>query len=253
MSHFRPFARSEVYVQFQLDAWLDCVVAIGVAEQYHTEAIATFHALNRAYRQPWRVYHDRRHIEACLTLCQELRSDLHHPAAVEFAIWLHDAVYVPQRADNEARSARWAEALLQRWQVRADWRSWVVSAILATQHRREPSGEPEDHTGTSRRDFPRNPNHSNNPSQNPDRDRALMLDIDLSILAASAPVFAQYEAAIRDEYGFVSDETFRVGRLAVLRSFLDRDRLFHSDIGLARFEARSRHNLAAAIARLRGN
>lgn len=50
-------------MQFQLDAWLGCVAEIGVAEQYHAIAIATFHALDRADRQPWRVYPDR-HVSA---------------------------------------------------------------------------------------------------------------------------------------------------------------------------------------------
>ncbi|NJN62672.1 MAG: hypothetical protein HC795_15170 [Coleofasciculaceae cyanobacterium RL_1_1] len=52
------------------------------------------------------------------------------------------------------------------------------------------------------------------------------------------------------EYRCVSDEAFRLGRLTVLRSFLDRNRLFHSDIGLIRFEVQARQNLATAIARL---
>jgi predicted metal-dependent HD superfamily phosphohydrolase len=186
---------------------------------------------------------------------------------VEFAIWLHDAVYIPQRADNEVRSARWAGALLQRWQVRADWRSWVVSAILATQHggdrtanqaanqvpnqatRSAGIAKPIGSEGLNCDSLPHT-NPLSHPKLSPDRDRALMLDLDLSILAAPAPVFARYEAAIRDEYRYVSDEAFRLGRLAVLRSFLDRDRLFQSDIGLIRFEAQARQNLATAIARL---
>jgi predicted metal-dependent HD superfamily phosphohydrolase len=228
---------------FQLEAWRDCVASIGVAKSYRAEAIATFQVLDRAYRQPWRVYHDRRHIAACLALCHELRSSLHHPAAVEFAIWLHDAVYVPQRADNEARSARWAAALLQRWQVRAEWRSWIVGAILATQHRCEPA---TDQPGFSRHDRDTRPRHPHPVNH----DRALLLDIDLSILAAPAPAFSQYEAAIRAEYGFLSDAAFRVGRLAVLRSFLDRDCLFQSAIGFDRFEVPARQNLTAAIDRL---
>ena len=254
-------------MSFQLEAWFACVAALGVATQHHADAIATFHRLDRAYRQPWRVYHDRHHIAACLELCHELRSELCHPAAVEFAIWLHDAVYIPQRADNEVRSARWAGALLQRWQVRADWRSWVVSAILATQHggdrtanqaanqvpnqatRSAGIAKPIGSEGLNCDSLPHT-NPLSHPKLSPDRDRALMLDLDLSILAAPAPVFARYEAAIRDEYRYVSDEAFRLGRLAVLRSFLDRDRLFQSDIGLIRFEAQARQNLATAIARL---
>ncbi|TAF57474.1 MAG: hypothetical protein EAZ61_01315 [Oscillatoriales cyanobacterium] len=232
----------------RLEAWLTCVAAIGVAEPDHTEAVATFQALDRAYRQPWRVYHDHRHLETCLALCDELRSELHCPAVVEFALWLHDAVYVPQRDDNEARSARWAEALLRRWQVRAEWRSWIVAAIWATRHREEPA---TNQSSQAQQQNQNSPNHRHNASQpGLERDRDLLLDIDLAILAASPPVFAQYEAAIRQEYGFISDAAFRVGRLALLQSWLNRDRLFHSAWGLDRWEQPARRNLTTAIDRL---
>jgi len=235
------FSSVEVLRQFQLKTWLKCVAALGVANRYRSEAIATFHRLDRADRQPWRTYHNSDHIEACLVLCADWRSVMRTPAAVEVALWFHDAVYVSRRRDNERRSARWAEAVLRRWQVDEAVRSWVVSAILATQHQ--------------------NPRHQDKASKylahnlptdgGLDTDRALMLDIDLSIFAASRLEFTCYEAAIRREYGFVTDEAFRVGRLAVLRSFLERDRLFHSAIGVACFEARARENLTTAVDRLR--
>ena len=229
-----------VLTRFRLDVWLDCVAALGVADRDRSEAIATFHRLDRAYGQTGRAYHNQAHIDACLGLCAEWRSQFHHPAAVEMAIWFHDAVYVPRRADNEARSARWAEAVLRRWRVDAEVRSWVVSAILATQHLATQNLATQ-HDAKSRQDSAHD--------FNVHHDRTLLLDIDLSILAASTLEFSRYEAAIRREYDFVSEEAFRVGRLAVLRSFLDRDRLFQSAIGFARFEARARQNLVSAIAR----
>lgn len=229
-----------VFTRFHLESWLACVTALGVAEQYRAEAIATFHRLNQVYRQPWRAYHTPQHIEACLVWCAKWRSEWHNWAAVEVAIWFHDAVYLPHRTDNETRSAQWAAAVLQRWQVEEAVRSWVVSAVLATQHgtTQHQNQTPETADRHQLRDTPL------------DHDLARMLDLDLSILAASPREFSQYEAAIRREYASVSDSAFRVGRLAVLRSLWERDRLFQSPIGIACFEVRARQNLMNAIARL---
>ena len=52
------------------------------------------------------------------------------------------------------------------------------------------------------------------------------MDIDLAILGQPQAVFDAYEKAVRAEYAFVSDEQFRVGRAAVLRSFLERPAIF---------------------------
>ncbi len=193
------------------------------------DAIATFQMLDRAYRQPWRHYHDRGHVTACLTLFDDLRSHASDPAAIEFALWLHDAVYVPRRSDNEARSAIWARSLLARWQADEARRNWIAAAILATRH------------GLADRE-----SSQNNP---PDRDTALLLDIDLAILAAPEPVYDRYLAAIRREYSFVNDAAFREGRRTLLESWLGRDRIFHSAIGIELFEARTRHNLQRELDR----
>ena len=45
-----------------------------------------------------------------------------------------------------------------------------------------------------------------------DADAALVVDIDLAILAAPAPVYARYEADVRAEYAWVPEPLFRAGR-----------------------------------------
>jgi predicted metal-dependent HD superfamily phosphohydrolase len=59
---------------------------------------------------------------------------------------------------------------------------------------------------------------------------AFFLDIDLAILAAPPEQYHSYAKKIRDEYGHVSDEAYRDGRVKVLHRFLERDRIYASEI-----------------------
>jgi predicted metal-dependent HD superfamily phosphohydrolase len=80
---------------------------------------------------------------------------------------------------------------------------------------------------------------------------ARFLDMDLSILGATAADFDAYEAGVRHEYREIPEALFRAGRAAILEGFLARERLYFSDWGRARFEAAARDNLKRSIARLR--
>ena len=79
---------------------------------------------------------------------------------------------------------------------------------------------------------------------------ALLVDLDLAILAAPAERYAAYAAAIRREYAHVPEDQFRAGRAAVLAGFLARPRLYASPALAARWEAPARANLAAECAAL---
>ena len=59
------------------------------------------------------------------------------------------------------------------------------------------------------------------PSKPSHTDEALLLDIDLAILAAERGVYERYEKAIRLEYQHIPEQDFIKGRLALLRNWLD--------------------------------
>ena len=84
------------------------------------------------------------------------------------------------------------------------------------------------------------------------RDAAFFLDMDLSILGAPAGAFDSYEAAVRREYAWVDGKAWRSGRSAVLRKFLARPQIFHTEALRQRFEAQARKNIARSIAALSG-
>ena len=52
---------------------------------------------------------------------------------------------------------------------------------------------------------------------------------------------------MRAEYSHISDADFQSGRKAILEGFLERDRLFFTTAGQARFEVPARANLRREI------
>jgi predicted metal-dependent HD superfamily phosphohydrolase len=183
--------------------------------------------LSALYRQPGRHYHSLAHIEALLALAREYRTDLADPEAIEAAVWFHDAIYDSRRSDNEARSAALAEEKLAS-RVDPARLGHIVAIIEATATHALPDLGDE---------------ASN-------RDAALFLDMDLSILGAPKSAFDSYEAAVRREYAWVEDKAWRSGRTAVLRKFLARPHIFHTETFRQRFEAQARKNIQRSIAAL---
>ena len=187
------------------------------------DAAAVLEDTVRAYSEPHRHYHTLRHIAALLALL-----DRHDPAdrdALTLAILFHDIVYDPTRQDNEEASAAWAVRRLESLGFPADLRTRVARLIIATRHDRplDTSGEP---------------------------DLALLLDLDLSILAAPAADYRAYAQAVRREYAFVPDRLYRPGRRRVLEGFLRRERIYLTEPLRTAWERSARANLAAELAEL---
>jgi predicted metal-dependent HD superfamily phosphohydrolase len=77
----------------------------------------------------------------------------------------------------------------------------------------------------------------------------VLIDADLAILGASELVYRTYAEQIRQEYAWVPEPDYRMGRRQVLERFLARPKVFHF---LAHLEEAARRNIAAEIARLQG-
>jgi predicted metal-dependent HD superfamily phosphohydrolase len=174
------------------------------------------------YAEPHRRYHTIAHLEAVLDLVDELEADTDDPDVVRLAAWFHDAVYDPERDDNEERSARLAERMLADTDLDPD-RAARVAALVRMTKTHDPA----------------------------DPDGRVLCDADLAILAAPAEDYAAYTRAVRAEYHFVPEEYFRAGRAAILDQLLALPVLFHSPAARARFDAPARANLAAELAVLR--
>ena len=148
-------------------------------------------ALVAAWSEPHRRYHDLAHLAAVLGLVGELGEAADLPA-VRLAAWYHDAVYDPQRSDNEEVSAQRARAGLRG--LVDDERAAEVERLVLLTAGHDPAPE--------------------------DRNGAALCDADLAVLAAPAESYAAYASAVRAEYGHLSDEEFTAGRTAVLEHLL---------------------------------
>lgn len=181
----------------------------------------SFAELLAAYSEPQRHYHSHVHITACLRHFDEWRHLAEQPDQVELALWTHDLVYDTRRHDNEAASA---ERTAQ-WLRQADLERYVTPVselILATCHQQPAQGA----------------------------DAALVVDIDLAILAAPATVYAEYESAVRAEFAWVPEPLFRAGRSKVLRHLLEMPALYQHEALARRWERPARENLQQALAAL---
>jgi predicted metal-dependent HD superfamily phosphohydrolase len=167
---------------------------------------ALLEQLLACYREPHRHYHTLQHLEECFGKFDELRDLAAHPADVELAIWFHDAIYDTRRDDNEARSADWARATVG---------ERVADLVMATRHEATPAGI----------------------------DAQVLVDVDLSILAAPQARFEEYERQVREEYRWVPGPIYRRKRRQVLQSFLERPTIYNTQRFIERYEAQARRNL----------
>lgn len=175
--------------------------------------------LLQRHAQPWRRYHTQQHLAECLAAFSPVANLAVHAAEVEAALWFHDAVYELRASDNEARSARLAEASLAGRGVAGDVIARIKDLVMATRH--------------------------DTPAQ--EADALLLVDVDLAILGAEPPRFAEYERQIRDEYAFVPQALFVERRREILQGFLSRPRIYGTDHFHDRLEAQARVNLETAI------
>lgn len=180
--------------------------------------------LSALYRAEDRHYHNLAHIEAMLGLAGDYRALLGDPEAVDAAIWFHDAIYDSKTKDNEARSAALAEKRLA-GRTDAGRLDRIGAMILATATHQLPRFDDDAAT----------------------RDASLFLDMDLSILGAEPDAFDAYEHAVRREYDWVEEPMWRAGRGAVLKDFLARTRIFHTEEFRQRFEPQARLNMARSL------
>ncbi|MEU5305578.1 hypothetical protein ACH4YO_34595 [Streptomyces noursei] len=181
--------------------------------------------LLRRWAEPQRHYHTTDHLTAVLDRIDELAAHAEDLPAVQLAAWFHDAVYRPDRSENEERSAALAERALPELGIAAP-RAAEVARLVRLTVTHDPAPD--------------------------DRNGAVLCDADLAVLAGSPDTYADYAAAVRAEYAFVPDPDFRAGRAAVLRQLLALPRLFMTAQAHDRWETAARHNLSTELTLLEG-
>ncbi|CAM5470048.1 HD domain-containing protein [Streptomyces purpurascens] len=172
------------------------------------------------WQEPQRRYHTVEHLTAVLDHIDVLERHAHDLDVVRLAAWFHDAVYLPDRSENEERSARLAERALAEAGVPATKTAEVARLVRLTV--------------------------THDPADD-DPDGQVLCDADLAILASPPSAYAAYTTAVREEYHFVPNDAFRTGRAAILRQLLALPKLFRTPHGASEWEATARYNLRSEL------
>ncbi|MYS20901.1 Predicted metal-dependent phosphohydrolase, HD superfamily [Streptomyces sp. DvalAA-14] len=172
------------------------------------------------WAEPQRRYHTLDHLLAVLTRATELTAHADDPDAVALAAWFHDAVYRPDRSENEERSAKLAERALPEVGVDGSRTQEVARLVRLTV--------------------------THDPGDG-DRNGEVLCDADLAVLAGDPADYAAYAADVREEYAFVPDDLFRTGRAEILARLLALPHLFRTGYGRAHWEAVARRNLGTEL------
>lgn len=157
------------------------------------------HELVARHNEGHRRYHSVDHVtevlaEADRLLRFEAEAD---PAAVELAVWFHDAIYDPAAGPGQSEAAS-ADLAVDRLAALAradrDRLAHEVARLvrLTERHLVEPA----------------------------DRSGAVVVDADLWVLSSTPERYDRYATDVRAEYAYVPDEAWVSGRASVLTLFL---------------------------------
>lgn len=185
-------------------------------------------ALLERWSEDHRHYHNLTHLMSVLKNIDYLEGQGEpmgpFPRAVKLAGWFHDAVY---RADpilppgqDEEDSARLAERVLPELGVPGPEILETARLIRLT--------------------------FTHDPHDDDDGGRVLC-DADLEVLARNTGAYQRYREGIRKDFQKVPDAEFETGREKFLRRMLARNPIFHTDIGVRRWERAARRNLMAEL------
>lgn len=198
-----------------LERWKNLFKKIGC----HRIPDEHFYRIIEAYSQKHRAYHNLSHIEQCLGEFDLVKDYLDRPDLVEIAIWYHDVVYNTRSDRNEEDSAIFAERELNELNIIDEKIISVHDLILSTKHQDEPDSS----------------------------DTKYLVDIDLSIFGKSLHIYQEYENNIRKEYKWVPKFLFQNKRFEILRTFLCKNTIFHTEWFREKYELQARININSIL------
>ncbi len=188
----------------------------------------TADSLIHRWSEPHRRYHNLTHLAEVIAAADELRHawqiGLPDMPPVHLAAWFHDSVYDVRMPGNEAYSAAFAESCLTDLGLGSRHIADIVAMITESTMHLVDSFAPASHR--------------------------VFHDADLWILSAPEKRYRRYQKQVRKEFAHVEDEHFRLGRLAVIRPFAERERLYLTDHAHRVWGPRATRNLTRELAEL---
>lgn len=204
----------------------------------HTEKELSW--LKRNYTKLDRYYHTINHIISSLSTYDEIKNSIttgQERLALQFAIFYHDIIYVPQNGDdfNIKHSIEAAIDALSKFtstEEQVKFVQLVQNYIASTNHKY-----------LFEHQMIRN---------KMDRNSAFMSDIDLSSLAVSWEQFQKNNINIRKEFEIFSDEDFNTGQIEFFKSILFQEKIYLTPEFRA-YEKIARNNIERQITILSSN
>ncbi len=172
------------------------------------------------YQEPHRTYHGIQHIIELFATWESINYRVEDYNTVAFSIFYHDIIYDPTSTENEAKSANFFKAKIGKSVYPKAEK--VVAQILATKKHRLSF----------------------------DADTNFLLDLDLAVLGQRPEQYVKYCKAIRQEYSMYPEDVYIAGREQVLKAFIQRDRIYHTDAFFALLELGARENMYWEIEQL---
>ena len=196
----------------------------------HGDTEKIFHKLSSLYSQPHRTYHILDHVNKCLGIFDNWKSE--NPVGqfskeistiVQLALWFHDVIYDVDRTPvkgNESRSAAFFLECAAPYKCLMNGiPERVVEAILATEH-----------------SIKRVKAYSSLCS-------SLTVDCDLAILGDNPYGFSESTKLIRQEMPKLSEDEFFKGQTNFLKNFITRGYIYQLDWFVKKYEAQARENI----------
>jgi predicted metal-dependent HD superfamily phosphohydrolase/deoxyadenosine/deoxycytidine kinase len=227
-------------VDAQLDKLIDLIMVRDLKDKFFTYRTAAWlpiwETIQTHYSEPTRYYHTMSHLAHMIYELEKISSKLDGRMVklIEDAIWYHDLVMNFEGnpgIDNEGDSIKLMKKLYMEHVPNSYIHSvygYSLIAVVALM------------IYTTKQHKITSPILLNQPDLL--LATQIFLDLDLAIFSESSVRLNAYDEQIRREYKIFSDDAFAEGRAKVLRSFLDRPKIYLSK-HLEHKEAAARENL----------
>lgn len=189
-----------------------------------TDLKQCFSEIMAHYTNPNRHYHTFDHVADLTAQIGQSSLSLDNKAVLLNVALFHDVIYQAGRRDNERKSVEFATKWLLKLNMGAKKTEQISKMINAT--------------GT----------HDSS-----DRLTQVFLDMDLSILGATAEDYKVYTAQIRKEHRKVPGCLYTMGRKRFLKAMLSRAVIFYTPKYHEAFEKRARKNLQNELNHLKNS
>jgi predicted metal-dependent HD superfamily phosphohydrolase len=171
--------------------------------------------IENSYTAAKRHYHTLTHLSDLHQQLNGHEREIDDWDVILFSIFYHDIVYNVLKSNNEEKSAELADKRMRELGVPETKIQQTKNHIRATKVH----------------------------ARSADEDTNIFVGADLSILGANWLTYSQYADNVRKEYSIFPDIVYKSGRAKVLQGFLNRERIFTTEVFFALYEHQAKANI----------